>query len=44
MRLVETGEEVLRMEATYSGTAGYYYWKVLSYSGSGSYSFTMTKP
>lgn len=29
---------------TYSGTAGYYYWKVLSYSGSGSYTFTLTKP
>jgi subtilisin family serine protease len=29
---------------TYSGTAGYYYWKVVSYSGSGSYTFTMTKP
>ncbi|HEX6369196.1 MAG TPA: S8 family peptidase, partial [Longimicrobium sp.] len=24
---------------TYSGTAGYYYWKVESYSGSGSYTF-----
>jgi subtilisin family serine protease len=29
---------------TYSGTAGYYYWKVESYSGSGSYSFNLTKP
>jgi subtilisin family serine protease len=29
---------------TYSGTAGYYYWRVESYSGSGSYTFTMTKP
>jgi subtilisin family serine protease len=29
---------------TYSGTAGYYYWRVESYSGSGSYTFTLTKP
>ena len=29
---------------TYSGTAGYYYWRVVSYSGSGSYTFTMTIP
>ncbi|HEU4560153.1 MAG TPA: S8 family peptidase [Longimicrobium sp.] len=29
---------------TYSGTAGYYYWEVYSYSGSGSYSFNLTKP
>ncbi|HEY7770899.1 S8 family peptidase [Longimicrobium sp.] len=29
---------------TYSGTAGYYYWEVNSYSGSGSYTFNLTKP
>ena len=29
---------------TYNGAAGYYYWKVVSYSGSGSYSFWLTKP
>ena len=29
---------------TYSGTAGYYYFRVESYSGSGSYTFTLTKP
>jgi len=29
---------------TYSGTAGYYYWRVESYSGSGSYTFTLTRP
>ncbi|HEX6368133.1 MAG TPA: S8 family peptidase [Longimicrobium sp.] len=29
---------------SYSGTAGYYYWEVYSYSGSGSYSLTITKP
>jgi hypothetical protein len=28
----------------YSGTAGYYYWKILSYSGSGSYDFWLKKP
>jgi hypothetical protein len=28
----------------YSGTAGYYYWRILSYSGSGSYSFCLRKP
>jgi hypothetical protein len=28
----------------YSGTAGYYYWKIWSYSGSGSYTFTLSKP
>ncbi|HEX2210780.1 MAG TPA: S8 family peptidase [Longimicrobium sp.] len=29
---------------TYNGTAGYYYWEVYSYSGSGSYTFTLVKP
>ena len=29
---------------TYSGTSGYYRWRVVSYTGSGSYTFTMTKP
>ncbi|HEU0013953.1 MAG TPA: S8 family peptidase [Longimicrobium sp.] len=29
---------------TYSGTSGYYYWEIYSYSGSGSYSFNLTKP
>ncbi len=29
---------------TYNGTAGYYYWRVNSYSGSGSYSFGMQRP
>ncbi len=28
----------------YSGTAGYYYWRILSYSGSGSYSLCISKP
>jgi subtilisin family serine protease len=28
----------------YSGTAGYYYWKILSYSGSGSYTLVTTRP
>lgn len=29
---------------SYSGTAGYYIWKIYSYSGSGSYSFYLVKP
>jgi aqualysin 1 len=29
---------------SYSGTAGYYYWRVVSYSGSGSYSLVITRP
>ena len=29
---------------TYSGTVGYYYWRVYSYSGSGSYAFGMQRP
>ncbi len=29
---------------SYSGTPGYYYWRIYSYSGSGSYTFQMTKP
>ncbi|HEX2093017.1 MAG TPA: S8 family peptidase [Longimicrobiaceae bacterium] len=29
---------------SYSGTAGYYLWEIYSYSGSGSYTFTLTKP
>jgi subtilisin family serine protease len=31
-------------DITYSGTAGYYYWRILSYSGSGAYNFYLTKP
>ena len=31
-------------DITYNGSAGYYYWRVVSYSGSGSYSFGMTRP
>jgi subtilisin family serine protease len=31
-------------DITYNGTAGTYYWRVYSYSGSGSYSFGMTRP
>lgn len=31
-------------EVTYTGSAGYYYWEVESYSGSGSYTFSMTRP
>lgn len=29
---------------TYNGTAGYYYWRILSYSGSGSYSLCISRP
>jgi aqualysin 1 len=29
---------------TYNGSAGYYLWEVYSYSGSGSYSFELTRP
>jgi subtilisin family serine protease len=31
-------------DVSYSGTAGYYTWRVLSYSGSGSYNFWMQRP
>lgn len=31
-------------EVAYTGSAGYYYWEVESYSGSGSYTFGMTRP
>jgi subtilisin family serine protease len=31
-------------DVTYSGTAGYYVWRIYSYSGSGSYTFTMQRP
>jgi serine protease len=31
-------------DVTYSGTAGYYRWRVYSYSGSGSYNFWMQRP
>jgi subtilisin family serine protease len=31
-------------DITYSGTAGYYYWRILSYSGSGAYNFWMSRP
>ncbi len=29
---------------TYNGSSGYYYWRVYSYSGSGSYAFGMQRP
>jgi subtilisin family serine protease len=28
----------------YNGTAGYYYWRIYSYTGSGSYTFCLTRP
>ena len=31
-------------EIHYDGTTGYYYWRILSYSGSGSYDFWMKRP
>ncbi|MFK7955366.1 MAG: serine protease [Lysobacterales bacterium] len=29
---------------SYNGASGYYYWRVYSYSGSGSYTFSLTRP
>jgi serine protease len=29
---------------TYNGTSGYYYWRIVSYSGSGSYDFWLKRP
>ena len=29
---------------SYNGTPGYYYWRVLAYSCSGSYTFELTRP
>jgi hypothetical protein len=29
---------------TYNGTSGYYYWRIESYSGSGSYQFRLSRP
>jgi serine protease len=31
-------------DVVYSGTAGYYYWRIVSYSGSGAYDFWMRRP
>ena len=31
-------------EINYNGTAGYYYWRIYSYTGSGNYAFTMQRP
>ncbi len=31
-------------QISYNGTAGYYYWRILSYSGSGSYEFWLQRP
>ncbi|MGH2774528.1 MAG: S8 family peptidase [Actinomycetota bacterium] len=43
--IVARGESSSSSEdITYNGTAGYYLWEVYSYSGSGSYSFGMTRP
>jgi len=29
---------------SYNGTSGFYYWRVLSFSGSGNYSFWLQRP
>ncbi|HEX7189848.1 MAG TPA: S8 family peptidase [Actinomycetes bacterium] len=43
--IVARGETASSSETvTYSGTAGYYYWEVYSYSGSGSYTFSSARP
>ena len=43
--IVARGETASSYETvTYSGTAGYYYWEVYSYSGSGSYTFSSARP
>jgi subtilisin family serine protease len=43
--IVARGETASSSETvTYSGTAGYYYWEIYSYSGSGSYTFAMSRP
>jgi aqualysin 1 len=43
--IVASGESATSNEdIAYSGTAGYYEWKILSYSGSGAYNFYLTKP
>lgn len=31
-------------EINYNGTSGYYYWRIKSYSGSGSYTFCLNRP
>ena len=42
---VAVSQSTTSVEAiTYSGTAGYYYWRTYSYSGSGSYTFGMDRP
>ncbi len=43
--IVARGEgETSTENVSYTGTAGYYFWRVRSYSGSGSYSFQMQRP
>ncbi|HEX8694257.1 MAG TPA: hypothetical protein VF746_17685, partial [Longimicrobium sp.] len=43
--IVARGESSTENEdIAYSGTAGYYYWEVYSFSGSGSYNFWIQKP
>ena len=43
--IVARGESSTSTEnITYSGTAGYYVWRIYSYSGSGSYTFKMQRP
>jgi subtilisin family serine protease len=43
--IVASGESATSSEdITYSGTAGYYYWRILSYSGSGAYNFWASRP
>lgn len=43
--IVASSESASSTESiTYSGTAGYYYWEIYSYSGSGSYTLTTGKP
>jgi aqualysin 1 len=43
--IVASGESATANEdIAYSGTAGYYEWKILSYSGSGAYNFYLSHP
>ncbi len=43
--IVGRGESATSTEnISYSGAAGYYYWEVYSYTGSGSYTLTTTRP
>lgn len=44
VRVAQSASADSEEQISYNGTSGYYYWRILSYSGSGSYNFWLDRP